>query len=394
MDKRQRAVAFLHEDFPFGGGERVTLNLAPYFAAQGYGIYIFALRLHPELWPAGTEKILQAYALPDTRRINSRQNAVYLAQALKESGIGIFVSISSGFRSFDILRKASPGCRFIFALHFQPFCEIQFKEERLLRNRKKASGLAKWILIDFLKYRILRRHHTRWHKIYRQLYRQTDAYVVLCKGYKEEIIRTLHLKSPTRLYAIGNSTELPPQPNLKKEKQVLFAGRMSHADKRIDRLIRIWAKTEKAVPDWRLILAGDGPERARLEQQARGLGLKRASFAGYQQDLAPLYEQSAVVCLTSSFEGWPLCLTEGQAHGVIPMAFDCSEGIKAICGGGGCGLLVEPFDEDAYAEALIALLRDAPRRKALQLKALQKAQDYSIERIGAQWMDLFKHLNP
>lgn len=394
MNKRQPAIAFLHDDFPLGGAERVTLNLAPYFATHGHAVYIFTLRCHPELYPAEVENTLQVYSLPETRRTNSRQNVAYLAQALKELNIGFFISINSGFRSFNLLRKTSPECRFIFALHTLPFSEIRLKEERLLRNREKASGLAKWILIDFLKYRILRRHHARWHRIYRQLYEQTDAYIVLCEGYKEEIIRILHLKSPTRLYAIGNSTELPPQPNLKKEKQVLFAGRMSHADKRIDRLIRIWAKTEKAVPDWRLILAGDGPERARLEQQARGLGLKRASFAGYQQDLAPLYEQSAVVCLTSSFEGWPLCLTEGQAHGVIPMAFDCSEGIKAICGGGGCGLLVEPFDEDAYAEALIALLRDAPRRKALQLKALQKAQDYSIERIGAQWMDLFKHLNP
>ena len=392
MDKRQRAVAFLHEDFPLGGAERVTIQLAPYLESRGYAVHVYARLLHPELWPTGTEKRLQPHLLPDSSSLNSSRNTAYLAAELRERGVGTFVSVCNGFLAFDPLRNACPGCSFLFAMHGKPLWEVADKEQRLLRKREKTGGRLKWLFLDFLKYKVFRLHYKHFLKLHRKLYEKTDAYVVLCEPYKREMARLLRLEGGTRLHAIGNAVSTPSHPLPEKEKQILFAGRMTYADKRIDRLLRIWARVEQALPDWRLVLTGDGPERPALEQTTCRLGLKRASFAGYRQDLTPLYEQSAVVCLTSSFEGWPLCLAEGQAYGAVPMAFGCSEGIKAICGGGECGLLVEPFDEDAYAEALIALLRDEPRLKVLRQKTLQKAQDYSIERIGAQWVELIRSL--
>ena len=320
MDKRQRAIAFLHEDFPFGGAERVTIQLAPYLESHGYAVHVYTRLFHPELWPAGTVRKPQIHLLPDSSSLSSPRNIAYLAAELRERGVGTFVSVCNGFLAFDPLRNVCPGCSFLFAMHGKPLWEVADKEQRLLRKREKTGGQLKWLFLDFLKYKVFRLHYKHFLKLHRKLYEKTDAYVVLCEPYKKEMARLLRIEEPTRLHAIGNAVSTPSHPLPEKEKQVLFAGRMTYADKRIDRLLRIWARVEQALPGWRLMLAGDGPERPTLERMAHELGLKRASFAGYRQDLAPLYEQSAVVCLTSSFEGWPLCLAEGQAYGAGPMA--------------------------------------------------------------------------
>ncbi len=392
MNQSEQSVAFLHEDFPFGGGEQVTLNLASYFGQNGYTVHVFAMRLHPELQSAGTSLGLQVHQLPDNKRLDSPGNLAALSTALHEKDIRLLISTYTEFTAFGDLRRDNPHCRFIYVQHNQPLWEVRNKEQILQGKRETRAGKVKWVFVDFLKYRLLRRHYAHCLTTYRKLYRETDAFVVLCPEYKDEMARLLRLEEPNRLHAIGNSVDIPRHPNLQKARQVLYAGRMDPLQKRVDRLLRIWRKVEDELPGWRLVLAGDGPDLPRLKEMAKSLGLERASFVGYQRDMASYYEQSAAICLTSSFEGWPLCLAEAQAYGVVPVAFDCCGGIRFLCGEGECGVLAPPFDEDAYARNLIRLLRDETLRGALQQKGLLKARSYSLGQVGAQWVGLFETL--
>lgn len=86
---------------------------------------------------------------------------------------------------------------------------------------------------------------------------------------------------------------------------------------RVDRLLRIWSLVEANFPDWELKVVGDGRERRNLEKEAAGLGLHRVRFCGHSTRVEEHYATAAILCLTSSFEGWGLVLVEAQAAGVV-----------------------------------------------------------------------------
>ena len=105
------------------------------------------------------------------------------------------------------------------------------------------------------------------------------------------------------------------------------------------------------------------------------------------------YEEASVICLTSTFEGWPLCLTEAQANGVIPVAFDSCAGIHHIVAPSGVnGILVPPFSRRAFANVLLRLLNSPEQLDAMRKNVVIKAKEYSPRLIGQKWMDLFESL--
>ena len=102
---------------------------------------------------------------------------------------------------------------------------------------------------------------------------------------------------------------------------------------------------------------------------------------------------ASILCMTSSFEGWGLVLTEAQANGVVPIAFGCSDGVKSILSPSGVnGVVVEPFDLEAYARELLSLMNDDARRKQMQRQVIEKSKSYSPEVVGKEWIALLERL--
>jgi glycosyltransferase involved in cell wall biosynthesis len=135
---------------------------------------------------------------------------------------------------------------------------------------------------------------------------------------------------------------------------------------------------------------GDGEYRKAMERQIIEEGLERVDMIGQRTDVDTLYRKASIVALTSEYEGWGLCLTEGQAHGCIPIAFGCSAGVRTILSPSGVnGFIVEPYNEEAYAETLlhIASMSDA-ERLAIRRNAVAKSANYAPDIILQKWADL------
>jgi glycosyltransferase involved in cell wall biosynthesis len=168
---------------------------------------------------------------------------------------------------------------------------------------------------------------------------------------------------------------------------------MTYPDKRIDRLIHIWDKIYKQVPDWELLLVGEGPEKKKLEKTVTQLGSQHIYFMGHSTNVDEFYKNAAILCLTSTTEGWPLCLTEAQANGVIPIAYGCSDGVKTILSPSGInGFIIPPFKSREYAKTLIKLLKNIQLQKTMQKNVITKSKEYSIDNIGRKWIQLFDKL--
>src|SRR3954470_4996769 len=134
--------------------------------------------------------------------------------------------------------------------------------------------------------------------------------------------------------------------------------------KAVDHLLEAAAVARREVPGLRLIVAGDGPQRAALEAQADRLGLGQAViFAGARRDVADLLAALDVAVLASDFEGTPLALLEYMAA-ARPIVATSVGGIPDVLQDGVTGILVPPRDVGELAGALVSLLRDEERRES------------------------------
>ena len=144
---------------------------------------------------------------------------------------------------------------------------------------------------------------------------------------------------------------------------VASLGRLSaekgHAD-----LVEALAIVARGGHRFTAVLAGDGPERGRLEAQVRRLGLEDAVwFPGYVKDAACLLEEVDLMVLPSHTEGLPNAALEALAM-EVPVLATRVGGTPDVVADGETGRLVEPRAPEALASGLVDFLRDpAPWRE-------------------------------
>src|SRR5262249_20107429 len=114
--------------------------------------------------------------------------------------------------------------------------------------------------------------------------------------------------------------------------------------------------THAALADLHLIVVGDGPMRAELEQDARDRGLApRVHFLGARRDLGDLLSAADLFVLPSLWEGLPLSLVLAMGAGV-PVVATAVAGIPEVVESGGTGWLVAPADAGALGEAIARVI--------------------------------------
>lgn len=394
---RTKKVAFFHKCFPIGGAERITIDTARYLSGQGYNIYIFVWEWNAEKVSKDSVHSYTTVLLPDKRKLSSAANIRFMVDFIRENKISVWITKEQVFPFFESLKRDSSFCKLVYINHSVPFWEISRKESNKQRKREEGNPVLeflKWYSFDFFKYKLLGWHRKKVYSIYKRVYDLADKYVVLCEDYARLMAEELNLNPAcNKLCVIHNSERPVENVNLSKKKQVLFMGRLSYSDKRVDRLLDIWGMIYKDFPDWELLIVGDGPERSNLERKAAGMGLLRITFAGYSNEASRYYKDASILCLTSTYEGWPLSITEAQANGVVPIAFGCTAGVmENLSPDGESGFIVPPFDLKRYAEVLSDLMKDSVRTDEMRPKLIRKIQNYSIEQIGPLWIRLFDEL--
>jgi glycosyltransferase involved in cell wall biosynthesis len=134
-------------------------------------------------------------------------------------------------------------------------------------------------------------------------------------------------------------------------------GRLSD-EKGFDVLIRSVAALLRRGLDVRLVIVGEGGERARLEKLSNDLGLgDRVSLPGWQADVRGYFEAMDAFALSSHREGLPNVLLEAMALGV-PVVATRVNGVPRLVQDGRNGFLVEPADVDGLTTALVGLVKN------------------------------------
>jgi glycosyltransferase involved in cell wall biosynthesis len=157
--------------------------------------------------------------------------------------------------------------------------------------------------------------------------------------------------------------------------RLLFVGRLAGV-KGLPVLLEAMARLKPHRPSLRLSVAGDGPDRRKLEEQAKRLGLaENVRFLGYQsqQQVRDLLQQTDVFVLASFAEGVPVVLMEAMAAGVPVVATQIA-GIPELVEDGASGFLVPPADPHALADRVERLLADADLRSRFGASGRKKVE--------------------
>ena len=127
-------------------------------------------------------------------------------------------------------------------------------------------------------------------------------------------------------------------------------------------LLRAFAQLRASVPNARLDLVGDGPERGRIESLIRQLGIADGvTLAGQVSNVGQWLERAHVVALSSTREGLPMALLEAMAYG-RPVVATAVGGIpELLANGGGVGV---PVGDHARFAAALADYANSPQRMA------------------------------
>ena len=156
-------------------------------------------------------------------------------------------------------------------------------------------------------------------------------------------------------------------------------------------IIDAFGKVHKQLPQTRLVIAGDGPLRSELEQQARSLGIASSiTFLGYQSDIASVLSELDIFLLSSVSEGTPLVVIEAMAAGCPVIATDVG-GLSEMIEDQQSGMLVPSGDAISLANRMLELASDKERRDRLGKRGREIAQArYSLHRMVREYREIYE----
>ena len=177
-----------------------------------------------------------------------------------------------------------------------------------------------------------------------------------------------------------------------REKIVLYAGRMEHP-KGVDVLLEAVSHLNSGDLPMKVLIAGSGPLRPMLEQQAADLHLNgKVAFLGVRQDIPLLLNLADLAVLPSRWEGLPMVLLEAMAAKTALVATAVG-GIPDVIEHEVSGWLVPPEEPLALARAIEHLLRADHLRQQLREKAFQRlCARYSPEAAISKLLTIYHQL--
>lgn len=363
--------------FNSGGMERVLANKANYLARAGNEVVIvttdqqgrpsfFELDARIEQIDLGinyTANVGRNFLGKFWSYLFKRQqHQKKLKSLLEQLKADITVSMFDHDASF--LFKSEDNSKKILEIHFSRYKRLQY-------GRKGV-----WKLLDvWLSRRDLK------------IARSYDRFVVLTqedRGYWGDLVNI-------RVIPNAHSFNLDETAVLEKS-NVVAVGRYDY-QKGFDELIAIWSEVHRQHPDWQLSIYGNGPLKEEMKRQIAALGLEDSvRLCDPVKNIEQVYLQSALLLMTSRYEGLPMVLLEAQACGVPMVSYACKCGPKDIISDGENGYLIPEGERELFSQRIDALIRDVSLRKKMGQVAKLRSEGFSEDKVMEKWVELFTEL--
>lgn len=380
-----------------GGDKRVSLTLSKIWEKQGHSVKIVCFCPSP-IKKEFVEGIEQLF-LPDEMEINSPRNIQFLRQTISEQKFDILLHQHALIDDFNRLcHSVKDLIKIVSVLHFDVKHDAKILANSFF-NRYKIENSPKLYVIDMLrfgKYILFdkRRLEKRIGDKYKYLYAVSDMVSLLSDSMIESFRKYIGIPNADRITAINNPvvTIIPDgkAASSEKEKIVVWCGRLGYGAKRTDRMLQIWKRINRIHPEWQLKILGSG-DWDYYKKLIDKHSIKDAEIVGFCNP-STYYTKAAILCMTSTTEGFGMVLVEAQSYGCVPIAYNSFSNLHDIITDGENGFSVKAFDEDEYVTKLSRLMSDTEMRDRMSANGIKSIHRFDAETIAGKWIDLFGNL--
>lgn len=233
-------------------------------------------------------------------------------------------------------------------------------------------------------------HLSRWRRSAIPTIRIADKLIVP----SPYLVRTF-AKAGLRASPIFNLIELDQFPFRERPalRPVFLSNRNFEKHYGVDLVLRAFAIIQKRIPESRLIIAGDGPERTSLEELARDLNLQNAEFTGRvgHERIVELYDSADIFLNGSEIDNQPLSLLEAFACG-LPVVTTDAGGIPDMVVPGKTALVVPRGEYEQLAASALYLLDDSVLAQSIIQQAREECRKYQWDAVRNQWLNEYYEL--
>jgi glycosyltransferase involved in cell wall biosynthesis len=231
--------------------------------------------------------------------------------------------------------------------------------------------------------------------------RWSDAFIAVSEEGRRRMIEVERIPADDIVLmrnAVAESPRADPQRvrsefGLAPEQPLVVSAGSLRAEKAYEVLIEAAAKLAEKIPEVTVLIAGDGPEREKLERAIAEFGVgDRVKLLGWRADVPDLVAAADVGVCCSDFEGGPLSVLEYMSAG-RPVVATAVGGLPELVEDGVTGILIPPRDPAALAEAVGGLLTDPERRERLGAAGRSlREREYSFESYMQRLEGLYQSL--
>jgi len=224
-------------------------------------------------------------------------------------------------------------------------------------------------------------------------YRKADCIITVSQNIADRLKK--FLKQSNKIRVIYNPVDILEIKRLSQEEVSDFSfeedmpyigviSRLS-AEKGVNRIIDSFAQLSKKI-DSRLLIVGDGQERASLENLAKKYNIRaKISFLGWQDNPFKYLANTKIFVLSSIYEGFPNVILEAMACGIPVITLKSSGGIKEIIEDGRDGILVNSGDPLALSVSIHNLLSNNMLRESIATQARRKIDRFEVSKIVREY---------
>lgn len=227
----------------------------------------------------------------------------------------------------------------------------------------------------------------RWRLMRQFLYPQAYRVVVLSSDLEKEVSqhqtfwRGVRIPNPVPQIICNDIVK----PEKFGPRTVMAMGRLA-PEKGFDLLLHAFKQIADDLPDWTLVIIGEGPEFEKLLKITDHLALTdRVFLAGVRSPPFDWLHAGDLFVFSSLYEGFGLALAEAMACGLPVISFNCPSGPQDIIRHDVDGLLVPPRDVHALAGAMKSLMDNPQKRAQLAQRAPEICQRFSPDLVFDQW---------
>lgn len=383
----KRNILFLLGRYPnIGGVESITTNLSNNFVEKGCNVHIVSFEAMCELNKMGLDNKVRTLTL--SYPVYSNRNKKILSAYVREHKIDIVINNWCLPFYVTMLIKHSikdRSCKYIGVCHNHPMtneklkdCEIRIEERQGLQILNKL----KWYAINFVSRLSLK-----------YVYRNCDRLILLSPSIISPFKKYIWEKKGDKLVSIPNSFESSADGGrYKKEKEILYVGRIDYYHKRVRRVIDIWNQLEARYPDWHLTIVGDGPDMGTLKSMVKTYHLKNVFFEGFEKP-DKYFQRAPIMLLVSESEGFGIVLVEAQSYGCVPVALDSYTALHDIVENNKNGVIIDyPYQVEKFVTAISKLIEDKEILERYEINAIRNVDKFKLPCILNMWLELFNEI--